>query len=93
MTRFGSGSGKALFSEPFGDTGVGVFAPAKTPKPIIDRLAKELAIVLADPETDAKIRSIGAAPMIGGPKELAALLDAEIARAGKVVKDAGIQPE
>ena len=72
---------------------VGVFAPAKTPKPIIDRLAKELAIVLADPETDAKIRSIGAAPMIGGPKELAALLDAEIARAGKVVKDAGIQPE
>lgn len=72
---------------------VAVFAPAKTPKPIIDRLAKELAIVLADPETDAKIRSIGAAPMIGGPKELAALLDAEIARAGKVVKDAGIQPE
>ena len=49
--------------------------------------------MLADPETDAKIRSIGAAPMIGGPKELAALLDAEIARAGKVVKDAGIQPE
>jgi tripartite-type tricarboxylate transporter receptor subunit TctC len=72
---------------------VAVFAPAKTPKPIIDRLAKELAIVLADPETDAKIRSIGAAPMMGGPKELAALLDAEIARAGKVVKDAGIQPE
>jgi tripartite-type tricarboxylate transporter receptor subunit TctC len=72
---------------------VAVFAPAKTPKPIIDRLAKELAIVLADPETDAKIQSIGAAPMIGGPKELAALLDAEIARAGKVVKDAGIQPE
>lgn len=72
---------------------VAVFAPAKTPKPIIDRLAKELAIVLADPETDAKIRSIGAAPMIGGPKELAALLDAEIARAGKVVKDAAIQPE
>lgn len=72
---------------------VAVFAPAKTPKPIINRLAKELAIVLADPETDAKIRSIGAAPMIGGPKELAALLDAEITRAEKVVKDAGIQPE
>ena len=72
---------------------VAVFAPAKTPQPIIDRLAKELALVLADPETDAKIRSIGAAPMIGGPKELAQLLNAEIARAGKVVKDAGIQPE
>ena len=29
MTRFGSGSGKALFSEPFGDTGVGVFVPER----------------------------------------------------------------
>ncbi len=49
--------------------------------------------MLKDPETDAKIRSIGAAPMIGGPKQLAELLNKEIARAGKVVKDAGIQPE
>lgn len=72
---------------------VGVFAPAKTPQPIINRLAKEIEAVLKDPETDAKIRSIGAAPMIGGPKQLAELLNKEIARAGKVVKDAGIQPE
>jgi len=72
---------------------VGVFAPAKTPQAIIDRLSKEIEIVLKDPETDAKIRSIGAAPMIGGSKQLAELLKQEIARAGKVVKDAGIQPE
>jgi tripartite-type tricarboxylate transporter receptor subunit TctC len=31
--------------------------------------------------------------MIGGSKQLAELLKQEIARAGKVVKDAGIQPE
>jgi tripartite-type tricarboxylate transporter receptor subunit TctC len=72
---------------------VGVFAPAKTPQAIIDRLSREIEIVLKDPETDAKIRSIGAAPMIGGSKQLAELLNQEIARAGKVVKDAGIQPE
>ena len=72
---------------------VGVFAPAKTPQAIIDRLSKEFEIVLKDPETDAKIRSIGAAPMIGDSKQLANLLNQEIAKAGKIVKDAGIQPE
>lgn len=72
---------------------VGIFAPAKTPQAIIDRLSKEIEIVLKDPETDAKIRSIGAAPMIGDSKQLANLLNQEIAKAGKVVKDAGIQPE
>lgn len=72
---------------------VGVFAPAKTPQAIIDRLSKEFEIVLKDPETDAKIRSIGAAPMIGDSKQLADLLNQEIAKAGKIVKDAGIQPE
>lgn len=72
---------------------VGIFAPAKTPQAIIHRLSKEIEIVLKDPETDAKIRSIGAAPMIGDSKQLANLLNQEIAKAGKVVKDAGIQPE
>ena len=72
---------------------VGIFAPAKTPQAIIDRLSKEIEIVLKDPETDAKIRSIGAAPMIGDSKQLANLLNQEIAKAGKIVKDAGIQPE
>jgi len=72
---------------------VGVFAPANTPQPIIDRLAAEFEIVLQDPETVERIRSIGAAPMVGGSKQLKELLDIEIARAGKVVKDAGIQPE
>lgn len=72
---------------------VGVFAPAKTPQAIIDRLSKEFEIVLKDPETDAKIRSIGAAPMIGDSKQLADLLNQEIAKAGKIVKDAGIQQE
>jgi tripartite-type tricarboxylate transporter receptor subunit TctC len=72
---------------------VGIFAPAKTPQAIIDRLSKEIELVLKDPETDTKIRSIGAAPMIGDSKQLATLLNQEIAKAGKVVKDAGIQPE
>ena len=71
---------------------VGIFAPAGTPRPIIDKLSAEIAAVLRQPETAAKIVSVGFDPMIGGPEELAALLSTEIARAAKVVKDAGIQP-
>lgn len=72
---------------------VGVFAPANTPQAVIERLEKEIEAVLRDPETEAKIREIGAAPMIGGSKQLAELLNSEIERAGKVVQDAGIKPQ
>ena len=71
---------------------VGVFAPAGTPRPIVDKLSAEIANVLRQPETASKIVSVGFEAMIGGPEELAALLKSEISRAAKVVKDAGLQP-
>jgi len=72
---------------------VGVFAPAGTPRSIVDKVGAEIANVLRQPETASKIESVGFDPMIGGPEELAALLKTEISRAAKVVKDAGIRPE
>ncbi len=72
---------------------VGVFAPAGTPKDIVNRLSAEIANVLKQPDTVKRIEGVGFDPMIGGPEELAALLKSEIARAAKVIKDAGIQPE
>jgi tripartite-type tricarboxylate transporter receptor subunit TctC len=56
-------------------------------------VSAEIAAVLQQPETAAKIVNVGFEPMIGGPEELAALLKTEIARAAKVVQDAGIRPE
>lgn len=72
---------------------VGVFAPAGTPRSIVDKLNTEITNVLRHPETVSKIESVGFDPMIGGPEELAALLKTEISRAAKVVKDAGIRPD
>lgn len=72
---------------------VGVFAPAGTPRPVVDKLGTEITNVLRQPETVSKIESVGFDPMIGGPEELAALLKTEISRAAKVVKDAGIRPD
>ncbi len=72
---------------------VGVFAPAGTPRAIIDRLSTEIEATISQPDTAAKIQSVGFDPMIGGPEALAALLKSEISRAAKVVSDAGIKPD
>jgi len=72
---------------------VAVFAPAQTPAAVISRLEKEIAWVLNDPETIKKVQAAGVEPMPGDSKALAKLLNAEIERAGNVVKAAKLQPE
>lgn len=72
---------------------VAVFAPAKTPSFIIEKLSKEIEWVLKDPETVKKVQAAGVEPMIGSSSALAKLLSNEIARAGDIVKNANIKPE
>lgn len=72
---------------------VGVFAPAGVPRDIVTRLDTEIRAVLAQPDVVKRIQANGFDPMLGGPAELATLLKAEMTRAVKVVKDAGIKPE
>ena len=72
---------------------VGVFAPAQTPAAVIGRLEKDIAWVLNDPDTIKKVQAAGVEPMPGDAKALAKLLNAEIERAGNVVKAAKLQPE
>ena len=70
----------------------GIFAPAKTPAPIINRLNQEIVHFLNQPETKQKFLSEGGAEVIASsPQELSTWLKAETARWGKVIKDAGIR--
>jgi tripartite-type tricarboxylate transporter receptor subunit TctC len=72
----------------------GLFAPAGTPKPIIDRLAKEVAAVVGDPafrERHLTARSL--VPAINSPDEFAQQIKADRAVAERVVKDAGLTPQ
>jgi tripartite-type tricarboxylate transporter receptor subunit TctC len=71
----------------------GVFAPAGTPQAVIDRLSKELAAVVALPEVQSKLRSLGVEPDGRQAKEFAAFQRAEIAKWGKVITSAGIKAE
>ena len=71
----------------------GVFAPAGTPAPIVDRLAREIAAVVAMPEVQQRLRAMGVEPDVRAPQAFAEFQRAEVTKWGKVIKDAGIQAE
>ena len=70
---------------------VALFAPAATPRPIIDRLNAEALKALALPEIKEKLAVLGAEPMPMAPAAFDAFLKSETARMALVVKSAGIQ--
>ncbi len=71
----------------------GLFVPAKTPRPVIERLYREFANVLRAPETHSRLVGVGTEPVGMPPDEFAVKLKAEIAKWGKVVKTAGIKAD
>ena len=71
----------------------GVFAPAGTPKPIVDRLSREVAAIVALPAVQDKLRNMGVEPDGRQADAFSTFQRAEIAKWGKVIQDAGIQAE
>jgi tripartite-type tricarboxylate transporter receptor subunit TctC len=75
------------------DSWVGILAPAKTPQPIVARLQKEIAAVLAEPETRERYATLGIEPVANSPEQFTEQIRADLARWEKVVKQAGIRIE
>jgi tripartite-type tricarboxylate transporter receptor subunit TctC len=69
----------------------GVFAPAGTPKPIVDKMAAEMKRILDLPEVKDKLFEIGAVASPMTPEEFAKFIDAERAKWQDVVKAAGVK--
>jgi tripartite-type tricarboxylate transporter receptor subunit TctC len=85
---------RAGFSGFLGARLVGVFAPAGTPKPIIDKLNAEFAKVINQPELKKQLtEQLGMDLVASSPEALQEWTVREIARWGKVVKDNGIKPD
>jgi tripartite-type tricarboxylate transporter receptor subunit TctC len=70
---------------------VGLFAPAATPKAIVDRLNAETVKILNDPVTKEKLAKIGGEPMPMTPTEFDAFVRKEIEVNAALVKAANIQ--
>ncbi|MFN0304604.1 MAG: Bug family tripartite tricarboxylate transporter substrate binding protein [Burkholderiales bacterium] len=75
------------------DQWMAVFAPAKTPREIINRVNQELMATMESPIVKDFNRSQGILPMPGTPDELGVLMKRELARWKKVVAEAGIKAE
>ena len=69
----------------------GLFAPAKTPRAIVTKVNREVVAALQLPEARAALLAQGAESVPGTPEEFAAFLKGEIAKWGKVIKEAGIK--
>jgi tripartite-type tricarboxylate transporter receptor subunit TctC len=69
----------------------GMFAPAKTPAPVINRLSQESVRFLRTTEARDAFLTIGAETVGGSAEQFGAAVNSDIARIGKLIKDAGIK--
>ena len=72
---------------------IGFFAPAKTPRPIIDVPHRELVRALTHPEVKERLMASGLEVAANTPEQFATMIKADIARTSKVIRDAGIKGE
>ena len=72
---------------------IGAFATAKTPKPIVDRLNREVVAALGRKDIADKIRALGGEPAPMTPAEFDAFVRKEIAINAEIVKASGYKPQ
>jgi tripartite-type tricarboxylate transporter receptor subunit TctC len=70
-----------------------MFAPAGTPKPVVDRLNAEVLRVFRLPEVAERLKTLGLEAVLSSPEELAAYQASEIVKWTKVVKESGAKAE
>src|SRR5262244_1577912 len=75
-------------------TWYGLFAPPDTPKPIVNKIAREVARVLSDPDfRDKYIISRGQVPAINTPEQFADEIKVDREAAREIVKLSGLEPQ
>ena len=68
---------------------LGVMAPAGTPKPIVDKLNREINAILKSPDIVKRYNDLGAETLAGSPEDFARYLDLESRKWGEVVRFSG----
>ena len=82
------------YSGPPSTTWYGLFAPAGTPRPVIDKINAEVRKIMSDKTfLDKHVIARSMVPALNSPEEFAAEIAANRKVAEQVVKDAGMQPQ
>jgi tripartite-type tricarboxylate transporter receptor subunit TctC len=71
----------------------GLFAPARTPRPIVERLAQEVSRTVGDPECRRRLLDLGVEPIGSGPDAFTEFWDAELRHWGPIVRASGATVE
>lgn len=72
---------------------IGVLAPAKTPKAIVNRIAAAITKAVHHPDTASRYTALGIDPVGNTPEEYAAQIRIDIAKYAKAVKASGVKVE
>ena len=73
------------------DTLTGILVPAGTPKEVIDTLHREIRKLVALPDVNDKLRTLGFVPIANTPEQFAARINVEIPKWAKVVQGASLK--
>jgi tripartite-type tricarboxylate transporter receptor subunit TctC len=71
----------------------GIAAPSGTPKYAIDKISREMASILATPDAQDYLVKQGSEAFISTPEQVTALIKADVAKYGRIIKEAGIKAE
>ena len=75
------------------DSWAGIVAPAHTPPAIVAQLNTELRKIIDSPDTKSALGRVGFEAFSSSPQEFGEFVKGQLGKWGKMVKDAGIQPE
>jgi tripartite-type tricarboxylate transporter receptor subunit TctC len=83
--------GEAGFPAVLGEAWIGLVAPAGTPAEIVERLNRDVTVVLQDPSLRSRLEGLSFATVTGSPAQFRALIREEHARWGVVIREAGLK--
>ena len=70
---------------------VGALVPAKTPRPLVERLHKDITALVESPEVSAQIKKLGADPLPMSIGEFESMIARELKENAELIKKAGIK--
>jgi tripartite-type tricarboxylate transporter receptor subunit TctC len=73
------------------DTMAGLLLPAGTPRPVVEKITREIQRILALPDVRERIVGLGFEMVASTPQEFAAQIKTEVAKWGKVIRSAGMK--
>ncbi len=70
---------------------VGALVSSRTPRPVVDRLHKEITELVESPEVGGQIRKLGADPLVMSIADFDAMIARELKENGELIRKAGIK--